>query len=63
MIADFEAYLAGDVKQTILQMPNGNRIPMSQLCEEYIYGTCFQFIKSTLIRKKEDVGSVDLKFY
>lgn len=36
---------------------------MSQLCEDYIYGTCFQFIKSTLIRKKEDVGSVDLKFY
>jgi hypothetical protein len=44
-------------------MPNGKKIPMSQLHEQYIFGTGLNFIKATLKRKTYDVGSVELKFY
>lgn len=34
---DYENYLAGEVRNTKLQMPNGKRIPMKQLNEKYIF--------------------------
>lgn len=60
---DYESYLAGEVRNTKLQMPNGKKIPMKQLNEKYIFQTGLEFIKATLKRKTYDVGSVELKFY
>lgn len=60
---DLEDYLAGEVRQTNIQMPNGKKIPMKTLNEKYIFETGLNFIWATLKRKTYDVGSVELKFY
>ncbi len=60
---DFEKYLAHEIKNTRIKMPNGQIYPMLDLAEDYIYNTGLSFIKSVLKRKTYDVGSVELKFY
>lgn len=61
--SDFESYIAGTMKRTKLEMPNGEIMQMEQLGEDYIFNTGLKFIRQTLKRKTYDVGSVELKFY
>ena len=62
-ISDYSNYLEDRVKKTMLEMPNGKKVQMNKLCEDYIFYTGFNFIKAVLKRKKYDVGSLELKFY
>lgn len=63
LIKDFEDYLSNKVEHTKIKMPNTQMISMKELNEQYIFGSALEFIKATLVRKKYDVGSVELKFY
>lgn len=66
LIDDFDQYLGLDgkhVKKTKLRYPNGNKIPMTELNERYIFGAALDFIRATLQKKTYAVGSVELKFY
>ena len=44
-------------------MPNGKKIKMTKLNEDYLFIYGLNFIYHTLKRKTYDVGSVELKFY
>lgn len=60
---DFENFLSGNIKKSNLEMPNGEILQMTDICEQYLFETATKFIRSTLKRKTYDVGSVELKFY
>ena len=60
---DFVKYLNDEIVDHELMLPTGKTQSMSGMAEEYIMGIAIEFMHKTMIRKPQDIGSFDMKFF